>query len=177
MQQCTIQFLGAPDNFARTCIFLNILKYISGFPPIWLAAYASLGNFSASMPSTIAMMASVNTIFSFLWDTIMDWGAISYSRPLGSFIFRRRNYLPSALLWLAVPVNLMLRFSWAANRFSWFKDLHPSHFVLLIEVAEVIRRTIWNFFRVEWEVIVVQERLAQNKDVEERAPLVEKELA
>ena len=36
--------------------------------------------------------------------------------------------------------------------------MHPSHLILLIEAAEIFRRAMWNLFRVEWEVMVMEER-------------------
>jgi hypothetical protein len=50
-------------------------------------------------------------------------------------------------------VNLVLRFSWAANRLPLFATLPPSHLVLLVEVAEIFRRSMWFIFRIEWEMV------------------------
>lgn len=60
----------------------------------------------------------------------------------------------------AVSVNLLLRFSWAANRIPALGHLHASHLVLMVEIGEVMRRAMWNMFRIEWEMIVQQERAA-----------------
>lgn len=37
-------------------------------------------------------------------------------------------------------------------------QLHSSVIVLIIELGEVFRRSIWAIYRIEWEVIVQQER-------------------
>lgn len=164
VQQCSVQFMNAPDYYVKLCVSLNILKYFSAFPPIWLAAYASLGNFNEDLPSLIAFFATINTVFSFLWDTIMDWGVVSHNRSLGTFQKRRTNYVPFIFLLTALVVNMVLRFAWAANRLSYFAKMHPSNLMLLLELAEIVRRSIWNVFRVEWEIIVAQERLTLGKD-------------
>lgn len=88
----------------------------------------------------------------------MDWGLISFNRPLGAFICRKRNFFPSNMLIFTAVLNFFLRFAWAANRLSFFQSMHPSHLILLIESAEIFRRAIWNIFRVEWEVMVMEER-------------------
>lgn len=38
------------------------------------------------------------------------------------------------------------------------EQLHSSIIVLLIELGEVLRRSMWAIYRIEWEVIVQQER-------------------
>ena len=35
--------------------------------------------------------------------------------------------------------------------------------ILMIELGEVFRRAMWSIFRVEWEVIVRQEKLSHEK--------------
>ena len=51
--------------------------------------------------------------------------------------------------------------------------MQPSQLVLLVEFGEVFRRAIWNFYRIEWEMIVQHERLTgshvgKNEDVDEK---------
>jgi hypothetical protein len=160
--------MGAPDNYTRFCVSLNILKYFSSFPPIWLAAYASLGYFHPNLPSGIAVMAIINSLMSYSWDIVMDWGIISYNRSLGAFVCRKRNFFPANMLLVTAFFNFFLRFAWASNRLPIFHALHPSHLILLIEGAELFRRAMWNIFRVEWEVMVIEERekLKESKFVE-----------
>lgn len=50
-------------------------------------------------------------------------------------------------------MNLCLRFSWAANRLPLFAGLPPAQLVLLLEVAEIFRRSLWFIFRIEWEMV------------------------
>jgi hypothetical protein len=45
---------------------LNILKYMSSFPPIWLTAAASLGYIHPQMPQFITAAAMINSLYSFL---------------------------------------------------------------------------------------------------------------
>jgi hypothetical protein len=149
-------------------VSLNMLKYFSSFPPIWLAAYASLGYFHPKLPSYIAIMATINSLMSYAWDIVMDWGIISYNRSLGAFVCRKRNFFPSNMLLMTAFVNFFLRFAWAANRLPLFQSMHPSHLILLIEGAEIFRRAVWNIFRVEWEVMVMEERekVAESKTID-----------
>ena len=82
--------------------------------------------------------------------------------------FKNKNAIILLLFHIiAAIVNLVLRFSWAANRFEIFATLHPSHLILFIEVAEVFRRAMWNIFRIEWEIIVKQNILTVAKNTDE----------
>jgi len=157
IRQCWIQLDGTSDMMAKVPITLNLIKYFSAFPPIWLAAAASLGYFHPDLPTITAAMATINSLYSYLWDVCMDWGIFSFTRD-GRCFLRQRMLLPMWFYALAAVVNLLLRFSWAANRVSFFSHLHASHLVLMVELAEVFRRAMWNVLRVEWEILVQEER-------------------
>jgi hypothetical protein len=118
-------------------------------------------------------MATINSVYSFLWDIIMDWGLLTlYAAPLSSpstplsptNYFRPRTVFSFPLHLLISCLNLFLRFSWAANRIEGLSSLPPSQLVLIIELAEVFRRAVWNIFRIEWE-INQQEKNAHLKTV------------
>jgi hypothetical protein len=64
--QCRVQLSSCPDLIARFPVYLNILKYLSAFPPIWLTAYASLGYTMPNLPLIITAFAAINSIYSFL---------------------------------------------------------------------------------------------------------------
>lgn len=66
MRQCTIQLESCPDTIAKIPVMLNILKYMSSFPPIWLTAAASLGYTHPQMPQLITAAAVINSLYSFL---------------------------------------------------------------------------------------------------------------
>lgn len=151
VRQCMVQLEGAQDFYSRLPIILNIIKYMTGFPPIWLAAIAGLGYEHPMLPMIIAVMAAINSIYSFLWDIIMDWGFILTNRDLKIWI-RNKLYYSVLFFVFATIINFILRFSWYANRLTYFKQLHSSHLLLIVEIAEVFRRSMWNMFRIEWEV-------------------------
>jgi hypothetical protein len=159
IRQCLVQYSSATDLSLRIPITLNIIKYFSSFPPIWLAALASFGYFHPSLPTLTAVMATINSVYSFLWDIIMDWGLLTlYSSPLPNSTppspghFRARTVFSFPLHLLVACFNLFLRFSWAANRIEGLSSLPPSQLILLVELAEVLRRAVWNVFRIEWEI-------------------------
>ncbi len=66
MRQCSLQLEACPDWIARIPVALNICKYMSAFPPIWLTAASSVGFLHPSMPQLITIAAVVNSLFSYL---------------------------------------------------------------------------------------------------------------
>jgi hypothetical protein len=87
----------------------------------------------------------------------MDWGLLTFTRD-GRVLRRQRLYLPWFTYVCIVLINFVLRFSWLVNRLPGADHLHSSIIVLVIEVGEIFRRAMWNIYRIEWEVIVQQEK-------------------
>lgn len=131
IRQCSIQFCGCTDFISRVPIALNICKYFSAFPPIWLTAAASLGYSIPNMPTVIAVSATVNSLYSFAWDVVMDWGFVSFSREC-KVLVRQRLLLPLPTYFIALVLNLLLRFSWTVNRFPGFNK------VLYVQSSQVL---------------------------------------
>lgn len=65
IRQCWIQLDGAADPWMKVPITLNLIKYATAFPPIWLAAAASLGYFHPDLPAITAIMAAINSLYSY----------------------------------------------------------------------------------------------------------------
>jgi hypothetical protein len=162
VRQCSVQFESLTDPWSKFPVALNIVKYMSAFPPIWLAAMASLGYFHDALPSLTATMAAINSTYSFLWDVIMDWGIITFHRT-GRVHMRQRAFYPIVAYILAIVFNLLLRFSWAAHSVPTLAKLPATQLVLIVEVAEVVRRAVWFFFRIEWEIISKQEKIDKQR--------------
>jgi hypothetical protein len=82
------------------------------------------------MPTVIAVSATVNSLYSFAWDVVMDWGFISFSREC-KVLVRQRLLLPLPTYFIALALNLLLRFSWTVNRFPGFNKVLNSTYSLL----------------------------------------------
>ena len=157
VRQCWVQFEGQHDPLLKVPIFLNIVKYMSAFPPIWLAAAATLGYYNRNMPLYIMLTTAVNSTYSFVWDIVMDWGFISFSRT-GKCGTRQRFFYPLVTYLFVGVSNLVLRFAWAANKLAFFSGMDAASLVLCLELVEVFRRSVWNMYRIEWEIISVEAR-------------------
>jgi len=129
-----VVFLGAFHGFDR----------MSGshlFAAVWILLFALSGS------------------FSFVWDVLIDWGL---GRPEYGFLSDKLLYGRREYYYLAIVTDFFLRFSWlltlvgASNaKYLGLSFLPEGNAVVLlqtvIEIAEVLRRTMWGFFRLENE--------------------------
>lgn len=65
VRQCAIQLDSCQDACAKIPVSLNILKYLSAFPAIWLTAAASLGYTHPRLPEYITIAATINSLYSY----------------------------------------------------------------------------------------------------------------
>ncbi|KAL3819509.1 hypothetical protein ACJIZ3_005414 [Penstemon smallii] len=100
----------------------------------------------------IAWVTSIiATIFSTYWDIVLDWGLLqpnSKNRWL-----RDRLLIPhKSVYFFAIVLNVLLRLAWMQTVLGiTVFSLHRQTMVALVASLEIIRRGIWNFFRLENE--------------------------
>ena len=140
----------------------NAAKYCTTFPVVFFATM-----FSVRVPPGTSILALgfadggwivaclilfsfVNAAYAFFWDVYFDWGMVDSTLSLRPHrLYRRKCYYYSALV-----LNFVLRFSWTIKLtviLLWWKDSDLLYTVLT--VAEIFRRFVWNFFRVELEQV------------------------
>lgn len=81
-------------------------------------------------------------------------------RPTKPYPFGLRSTLlfPLAIYPFAILVDLILRLTWSVKLSSHLHAyLDEDRAIFLIEFAEVFRRWLWVFLRVEWEVVKERE--------------------
>mmetsp|Transcript_24499 Transcript_24499/g.37219 ORF Transcript_24499/g.37219 Transcript_24499/m.37219 type:complete len:222 (+) Transcript_24499:2-667(+) len=160
-RQCLITSRQAPDSLTKTLQRVNLLKYLTAVPVIFFAflytqpdAASPLGYSSQDFEFMFAIAAVVNSMFSYLWDLVMDWGLLQ----AGAEPFGLRSVLLFRGIWgcyyLVIVTNLVGRGLWSLR---WVPQVvvffGPFTLVTLQQAAEVSRRCMWNIIRVEWECI------------------------
>lgn len=145
----------------------NAAKYASAFPVIILSAlqrsmthnHTHIGLSESGIYRAWVLAVLVNSAYSFYWDVQKDWDLTLLSRsrertsPEHPYGLRRTLVFPqNSLYYGAIGIDLLLRFTWSlklSTHLDHFNDWEGGIFVL--EVAEVLRRWVWIFFRVETE--------------------------
>ena len=101
------------------------------------------------------MCAVIQSGYCFFWDVQMDWGLLKRNRRAAFGWSLRPELLirSSPLMYLALCIfNLGLRFIWALTLFGVASS--PGGGMFFLEAVEILRRTVWAIFRIEWEYIV-----------------------
>lgn len=100
----------------------------------------------------------------------MDWGLFVRDARSGAWKLRSQRLYPShRIYWALAIINTLLRFCWTLSfmplRYvsaagvltsNFPSDTWTSILVPTIASAEIVRRTLWGFLRVEWEAIKVR---------------------
>jgi EXS family len=149
----------------------------------------------------------INSVYSFWWDVVNDWGLTLLKPSSMSSSKRRRSMhvggshsrtgsqspkptspaidldpdfgtqytgLRSQLLfqdpliyYVAIFINFVLRFTWSlklSSHLHHVADLEVG--VFMIEALEVLRRWIWVFIRVEWEMLKLGREAENDEEYE-----------
>lgn len=147
---------GGADSLTTTWFWpyrhlFNTAKYLTSLPVIWLSAYEMAFPGSAELRTAWLLAVTVNSLYSFAWDVIMDWGL--GRRNSRHWRLRARLLYGSAWPYYAlVFVNFGMRIVWSL-KLSPHWHLSGSELAFLFEVCETLRRSMWNFVRVEWECV------------------------
>ncbi|KAL7319416.1 Xenotropic and polytropic retrovirus receptor 1 [Mucor circinelloides] len=125
---------------------LNAAKYSSS---IMAAIVTGLRRMYPSTSMTIfwIMTCLFNSMYTSTWDIKMDWGLL---RPNSkNFLLRDELVFYRWTYYAAVPVNILLRFSWTLSIVKL--RMNGQLLGILVALLEAYRRIQWNFFRLENE--------------------------
>jgi len=132
---------------------INAIKYSTGI--IYCTVYlANTMNGSHNPWSRIFILGIschfVNAIYCWVWDVRMDWGLWQ-----DKALLREELLLHSSWKYYAAMVfDFFARLIWIPQ--IWFSKLFDdtqAYPIAIFALIEIIRRSIWVFFRIEWEVM------------------------
>jgi hypothetical protein len=130
----------------------NALKYCSAFPLIYLGWHKRI--YPSALASQLFVAAAViNSTYTFVWDVLMDWGMLQWEKERGCWRLGMREQTvisPRKSIYAGLALfNFALRFLWAMAVFGTMPT--RGHGMFFFEVLEIVRRTVWAVFRIEWE--------------------------
>ncbi|KAM7491031.1 hypothetical protein LguiA_033952 [Lonicera macranthoides] len=129
---------------------MNGLKYFLTIVAISTSTAFTLSN--ANHWKIIAWIASaIVVIFSTYWDLVLDWGLLQ--RKSKNRWLRDKLLIPhKSVYFVAIVLNVVLRFAWLQTVLKFqVSFLHRETLIAIMASLEIIRRGIWNFFRLENE--------------------------
>ncbi|XP_010425110.1 PREDICTED: phosphate transporter PHO1 homolog 2 [Camelina sativa] len=90
-------------------------------------------------------------VFCTYWDFVHDWGLLNKTSK--NRWLRDKLLIPQKKVYfIAMILNVVLRFAWLQTVLNFeFKFMHKQATLAVMASLEIIRRGMWNFFRVENE--------------------------
>lgn len=166
----------------------NALKYLIA------AEVGIFGVFMQNRSGLWLMGFVAATLYQIWWDVFMDWEllhvakwkavdlklferVIRMSAPSSLQLRKTRIYSVSWLYWGVFGINIVLRFCWTLsllppyylNRAGVLSENFDGDLTTalnpIIASAEIIRRTMWGWLRVEWEAIKVARKEPRLKGI------------
>jgi hypothetical protein len=138
------------DNKAVFPTIINAGKYC-------VAIIVAVTSFFASNNSVFRniwwLIALLSTIYSYIWDIKKDFG---FLQPGENYPLREKlSYKNKLFYYVCLITNLFLRCMWVltVSPDMVYRFIRPEFFMLFIYSAEVLRRGMWNFIRVEYQHI------------------------
>ena len=142
---------------------VNSVKYFTTFPVVVFAFIFTVTVKGESWKSLtfdrvgwIIIMWSISSVihslYTFFWDVKMDWGLFCFSKRM---LLRPTLYYPKFVYVIAIIFDFIIRFACAIKltlAIVYHYDSDIIYFALII--AELLRRWVWNFFRIEYEDIL-----------------------
>eukprot|EP00048_Salpingoeca_helianthica_P005315 m.86467 g.86467 ORF g.86467 m.86467 type:complete len:705 (-) comp13553_c0_seq1:20-2134(-) len=126
-------------------VVITFSSLSAGFKEVAATPYDTTNFF---MIAFWALAAVINTSYSVWWDVVKDWGLFSattswpYLRP-------KLTYSPM-VYYVCLVLNAILRLAWTISlSVGFFEIWFSDGLILILMVVELIRRCLWNFFRLE----------------------------
>ncbi|KAK6159919.1 hypothetical protein DH2020_003300 [Rehmannia glutinosa] len=128
----------------------NGLKYLLTILAVCSRTAFSL-NREASWKLTAWIFSVIATILSTYWDIVIDWGL--FQRNSKNRWLRDKLLIPhKTVYFIAMVLNVLLRLAWMQTVMGiTIFSLHRQTVVTIVASLEIIRRGLWNFFRLENE--------------------------
>ncbi|CAN0896517.1 Phosphate transporter PHO1 homolog 3 [Linum grandiflorum] len=129
---------------------LNGLKYFVTIVAVTTRTAHSL-NRGVGWRLVAWVFSAIATIGGTYWDLVHDWGLLQPRSQ--NWFLRDKLILPfKSVYYVAIVVNVLLRFAWLQTVLNYnFTFLHRQTLITIVASLEIIRRGIWNFFRLENE--------------------------
>ncbi|XP_076342267.1 solute carrier family 53 member 1-like [Tachypleus tridentatus] len=96
--------------------------------------------------------AVFSSCYTYIWDIKMDWGLFDSNAGENKFLREEIVYSSPGYYYFAITEDFLLRFGWTVSVSMADLDLiHSDLVVSILAPLEVMRRFVWNFFRLENE--------------------------
>ncbi|XP_057974268.1 phosphate transporter PHO1 homolog 9-like [Malania oleifera] len=130
---------------------LNGFKYFSTIVAVFLRTASDM-KWGVGWKVMAAVTSGIATIVSTYWDIVCDWGLLQRNSK-NPWLRDKLLVSKKSVYFAAMVVNIILRFAWMQSVLGFHEApfLHKRALAAIVACLEIIRRGIWNFFRLENE--------------------------
>ncbi|CAN1187784.1 Phosphate transporter PHO1 homolog 3 [Linum perenne] len=127
---------------------VNGLKYFVTIVAVTLRTANLNGSVGWRVTVSFSVIAAIGGTY---WDLVYDWGLLQQGSK--NWWLRDKLLVPhKSVYYTAMVLNVLLRFAWLQTVMNFdITFLHGQTVVAIVAILEIIRRGIWNFFRLENE--------------------------
>ncbi|CAH8290010.1 unnamed protein product [Eruca vesicaria subsp. sativa] len=140
------------EIYKELYLVVAIIPYWFRFAQV-LSTYLNIYTCKGTYWLTVAVTTStIATLFNTYWDIFRDWGLMN--RNSKNPWLRDKLLIPyKSIYFIAMVVNVVLRLAWMQTVLGIREApfLHRRALVAVVTILEIVRRGIWNFFRLENE--------------------------
>ncbi|VDM35135.1 unnamed protein product [Hydatigera taeniaeformis] len=130
---------------------MNAGKYSTTLIAIVCSVISSINHHTAFFVLMI-LSKLCSSVCTTTWDLVMDWGLLDCSSKENMLLRDELVYRFRAYYYGAILEDVIIRFAWILPIvFSHFRIVDVEVITTIVMFAEVTRRIIWNFFRLENE--------------------------
>ncbi|CAL0313058.1 unnamed protein product [Lupinus luteus] len=144
--QCARRWFDEGD----TGHLFNLGKYVSAI----LAAGARMAyekDGSVGWLCVVVIMSIASTVYQLYWDFVKDWGLLQMNSK-NPWLRDELMLRGKTIYYFSMGLNLILRLAWLQTVLhSSFENVDYRVTSLFLAAVEVIRRGLWNFYRLENE--------------------------
>ncbi|KAH9305024.1 hypothetical protein KI387_009428, partial [Taxus chinensis] len=97
--------------------------------------------------------SSIATLYQFYWDVVMDWGLLQ-RKSVNPWLRDQLILKNKTTYFVSMVVNAVLRLAWLysiIHEVMRFGSIDQKYIDFIFGMAEIARRGLWNFFRLENE--------------------------
>ena len=159
-----LQCLRCYQRTRKVAHLLNAVKYFTTFPVVVFATFFAVKAKPFSNISEIDLdktgwmilawliSSLVHALFTFFWDVYMDWGLF---RIWKGYVLRPTLYYKKWTYFVAIAFDFVIRFACTAKlTLAIVYHMDSDWIYTLLILSEVLRRVMWNFFRIEYEQVL-----------------------
>ncbi|TXG56548.1 hypothetical protein EZV62_017861 [Acer yangbiense] len=128
----------------------NGLKYFITIVAVCMRTAMNLDNNNLGWKISAWIFSVTAAVVGTYWDLVYDWGLLN--RNSKNRWLRDKLLVPEKKIYfIAIALNILLRFAWLQTVLGIGFTLHTQALITFVACLEIIRRGIWNFFRLENE--------------------------